>query len=122
MWSMTPTFQGMVGNPASLLLAHQQLREAANQVRHLHKPFEVASQADLGNTFEANKKTYQAYQNHNSSHLPPGLVQANKSHIHQQVTLCSTLVLVSSLLCQSRDGKICLDAETFTNRLWRTST
>ena len=30
--------QGMVGNPASLLLAHQQLREAANQVRHLHKP------------------------------------------------------------------------------------
>ena len=24
--------QGMVGNPASLLLAHQQLREAANQV------------------------------------------------------------------------------------------
>merc|ERR1719445_1910512 len=46
----------MVGNPASLLLAHQQLREAANQ----------------------------AYQNHNSSHLPPGLVQANKSHIHQQ--------------------------------------
>ena len=27
--------QGMVGNPASLLLAHQQLREAANQVDHL---------------------------------------------------------------------------------------
>ena len=27
--------QGMVGNPASLLLAHQQLREAANQVGHL---------------------------------------------------------------------------------------
>ena len=29
--------QGMVGNPASLLLAHQQLREAANQVGHLKK-------------------------------------------------------------------------------------
>ena len=28
--------QGMVGNPASLLLAHQQLREAANQVGHLN--------------------------------------------------------------------------------------
>ena len=28
----------MVGTPASLLLAHQQLREAANQVRHLYKP------------------------------------------------------------------------------------
>ena len=28
----------MVGNPASLLLAHQQLREAANQVRHSQKP------------------------------------------------------------------------------------
>ena len=27
--------QGMVGNPASLLLAHQQLREAANQASHL---------------------------------------------------------------------------------------
>ena len=26
----------MVGNPASLLLAHQQLREAANQVRQSH--------------------------------------------------------------------------------------
>ena len=28
--------QGMVGNPASLLLAHQQLREAANQVGQLN--------------------------------------------------------------------------------------
>ena len=42
--------QGMVGNPASLLLAHQQLREAANQVDHL-------------NVWEIPEKTMQAYQN-----------------------------------------------------------
>ena len=55
MWSITLIFQGMVGNPASLLLAHQQLREAASQAYHQQ-----------------------------ASHLPPGLVQANKSHLHQQ--------------------------------------
>ena len=42
--------QGMVGNPASLLLAHQQLREAASQA------YQVAKHQEIKIVFFVNNK------------------------------------------------------------------